>query len=294
MPRIDTTGGGYYTGLGDMVSLAWLAEGSRKTADPISFYATGDNLTVLRLLAQDVYQEPAGSEVRVSDAYHKEWDDGGAKLRLDYVREVLGIQTPLARPQTRIGQEPLAWAAQVKERFSNDLVLLFPQASTNVRAWPPAYWVDLAWMLKQRNVAAVTMLANEDERFKATPDFYWSVDLEKLTALIRLASLVVANDSGPAHLAGTMRVPTIVTAGPTRRSCVYGHIPEVMVLTSDEAPRCAGCHFMAPYRAACDLGCQALYSLQPHVVLGHVISELARISVDPPRDRRALYGGTKL
>lgn len=282
MPRINTTVGEHCTGLGDMILLAWLAEATRERRDPISFYATRGNFAILKLFGQDVRDEPTGNEVVVTAAYRRELDDGGTKLRLDYVREVLDIRSPHKRPAARIPADALAWAEETKKQFSSDLVLLFPQALWEGRAWPPAYWVELAWMLKKRNVSAVMVLAGEDKRFANSPHFLWGCDLERVAALISVSRLVVANDSGPAHLAGTIGVPTIVAAGPTRGSCVYGHIPDVTVLTSDEPPLCAGCHFKAPYRAACDLACQALYALKPHVVLGRVISKLAQIAAEPP------------
>lgn len=293
MPRINTTIGEHGTGLGDMVSLAWLAEGARGQPDPISFYATQGNYTVLKLLGQDVCDQPSGNEVAVTPAYRRELDDGGAKLRLDYVREVLGIQSPHKRPVVRLSPDAIAWAEERQRQFASDLVLLFPQALWEGRTWPPAYWVELAWMLKARNVSALVMLANKDQRFVNTPHFLWGFDLEKVAALIAVSKLVVANDSGPAHLAGTIGVPTIVSAGPTRGSCVYGHISNVFVLSSDEPPFCAGCHFKAPYRAACDLACQALYALKPHVVLGKVVSQLAQIAAQPPARPAGLAASTQ-
>jgi len=267
-----------------MVSLAWIAEGTRDTPDPISFYATRGNYTVLKLLNQDVSDQPDGTGVVVTSAYVTELREGGARLRLDYVRELLGKNTPFKRPRVRIPDDALAWAVQMKKDFGNDdLVLLFPQTLWQSRAWPACYWVELAWRLKERNVAALTLLANEDKQFTNTPHFMWGFNLNQIAALMSLAKIVVGNDSGPAHLAGTIGVPTIVTCGPTRSACVFGHIPEVIPLTNDEPPLCAGCHFKAPFRPACDQGCQALYALKPHTVLGRVVSELAAIASRPPR-----------
>jgi hypothetical protein len=283
MPRINTTVGEHYTGMGDMISLAWIAEGTRDTRDPITFYATRGNHTTLSLLGQDVTDRPDGTGVVVSTAYLTELKEGGARLRLDYVRELLRISTPYKRPLVRIPPDALAWATDTKTQLGGtDLVLLFPQTLWESRAWPACYWVELAWRLKERNVTAAVMLANEDKRFTNTPHFLWGFDLAKVAALMSVATLIVGNDSGPAHLSGTMGVPTIVTSGPTRSACVFGHIPEVISLTNDEPPLCAGCHFKPPFRAACDQGCQALYALKPHAVLGRVIAELAMINSRPP------------
>lgn len=283
MPRINTTIGPHYTGMGDMVSLAWIAEGTRDSHDPVTFFATRGNYTVLKLLGQDVTDRPNGSGVVVSTAYLTELKEGGSRLRLDYVRDLLRINTAYKRPQVIIPAEALDWAQATKKQIGgDDLVLLFPQTLWDSRAWPACYWVELAWRLKERNVNAVVMLADEDKRFTNTPHYLWGFELNKVAALMSTAKLVISNDSGPAHLSGTMRVPTVVTCGPTRSACVFGHIPDVIPLTTNEEPLCAGCHFKAPFRAACDQGCQALYALKPHVVLGRAISQLAIIAGRAP------------
>jgi hypothetical protein len=57
--------------------------------------------------------------------------------------------------------------------------------------------------------------------------------------------------------------------GPTRPT-VFAHAPAVECLASD-AIECTGCHFSAPFRAACDQGCQSLFRLDPDVVLRRVL-----------------------
>lgn len=282
MPRINTTIGDGYIGIGDMVSLAWIAEGTRDRRDPISFYAKGSNYTVLKMLGQDVTDQPAGTGIAVTAAYKNELADGGAKLRLDYVRDLLGVSTPYKRPKIRLPPEAVEWAHKTKQGFGDkDLVLLFPQTLWQSRAWPPACWIDLAWWLSERDISAVTMLANEDKQFTNTPNFMWGFDLEKVAALMSLAKIVVGNDSGPVHLSGTMGVPTLVACGPTRPACVFGHIPEVIALTNEEPPHCTGCHFKPPFRAACDQGCQALFALKPHSVLARIVTELSLLALRP-------------
>lgn len=282
MPRINTTIGDGYIGIGDMVSLAWIAEGTRDLPDPISFYAKGSNYTILKLLGQDVTNQPCGASIAVTAAYKSELADGGAKLRLNYIRDLLGINTPYKRPRIRLPPEALEWAAQTRQGFGDrDLVLLFPQTLWRSRAWPAAYWIDLAWWLNERNVSAVTMLADEDKQFTNTPHFMWGFDLAKVAALMSLAKIVVGNDSGPVHISGTMGVPTMVACGPTRLPCVFGHIPEVIALANIEPPHCTGCHFKPPFRAACDQGCQALFSLRPHAVLERIVTELAVLASRP-------------
>ncbi|HVX58997.1 MAG TPA: glycosyltransferase family 9 protein [Pirellulales bacterium] len=276
MPRVDTTEP--YRGLGDMISLAWIAEAARGGPAPLSFYAKRDgHYSLLDMLGQDVTDDPTDQGMTVGEAYKRELEDGGARLRLDYLCEALGVEKAFRRPHLRLPQQAIAWARQVKQNHGERLALIFPQTLWQSRAWPSCYWVDLAWRLKEGGISVIVMLQNEDDRFKNTPTYMWGFDLARLAALLSIASLVIGNDSGPAHLAGTAGARTIALCGPTRGACVFGHIPNVLPLASaDETPGCSGCHFKAPFRAACDEGCQALYSLKPDIVLAQALALLNR------------------
>lgn len=289
MPRINTDLDKYY-GIGDLACLAWIAEGARATADPMTFHAKpGTKYSVLELLGQEVANVPDDSGICVYQAYENELKDRGKKRRVDYIREVLAIDTPLIRPTLRVPADDLAWAHKTRDDIGGEeLVLMFPQTHWTPREWPACYWSDLGWQLAERNVPTLVMLTHEDQRYTNMPRFFWGFSLTSVAALMSVATLVVAVDSGPAHLAAAIGVPTIVLMGPTRPECVFGHVPEVMALASQDLPGCTGCHFGAPFRAACDQGCQMLYALRPHVVLAKIVSELALIRRGPRRKPRSL------
>lgn len=292
MPRINTDLDKYY-GIGDLACLAWIAGGTRGTADPMTFHAKpGTKFSVLELLGQEVAHLPEDAGTCVYQAYENELKDRGKKRRVDYVREVLGIDTPLVRPTIRVPADDLAWARQTQAEIGGDeLVLIFPQTHWTPREWPACYWSDLGWQLAERNVPTLVMLSHEDRRYTNMPRFFWGFPLTKVVALMSTAAMVVAVDSGPAHLAATMGVPTIVLMGPTRPECVFGHVPDVMALASQELPNCAGCHFGPPFRAACDQGCQMLYALRPYTVLAKIVSELALIRRSLRRPPLSLAAG---
>jgi hypothetical protein len=95
---LDTTKGEHLTALGDMVSLAWIAEGMRGTGNAISFLATKGNYDVLALLDQR-FASARKNGISVSDAYRRELADHAARSRLNYVRELLGRSSPPKRPR---------------------------------------------------------------------------------------------------------------------------------------------------------------------------------------------------
>lgn len=277
MPRLNTTDS--HPAVGDMVMLAGLAEAARESNDPIAFYAPRDgHYRLLRLMGQDVNDDPRHTGMSLSPAYEAETRDAGRKPRIDYLREFLRLESGFSRPTFSFSPADLEWARQTQQDHGEDLVLLFPQATRKCQEWPACYWVELAWQLKARNVSVLVVLNNQEEQLMNVPRVIWGFDLGKVAALIGLSALVVAGDVDGAHLAGAMNVPAIALCGPTRPECAFHHLPAIIALSSSGPPHCAGCHFQSPYRPACDLGCQVLYAVQPHVVLGRTVSELAVIT----------------
>src|SRR5262245_3738263 len=97
--KIDLETAQYYSGLGAIVTLAWLAEGAKGGPDPITFHRTRD-LPLLRLLGLAVDPEPGG--VCLDPVYKAEVDDGCRLPRLEYIRRFLGMATAPARPDLHI------------------------------------------------------------------------------------------------------------------------------------------------------------------------------------------------
>jgi lipopolysaccharide heptosyltransferase II len=64
-------------------------------------------------------------------------------------------------------------------------------------------------------------------------------DLRTTMALIKQASLVVTNDSGPMHIAAALGVPVVAVFGPTDPAIVGPYSPKAVVLKGEEA--CTPC-----------------------------------------------------
>jgi hypothetical protein len=260
-----------YAGLGDLVMWAWLVEGSRLGADPITIYRKRD-AALTEMLGLTIDAEPGG--LNIDPVYELEIKERCRVPRVDYIRQHLKLSTPLVRPTLRIPWQDEEWADQTVRELDRPLVLLFPQVAWKPREWPAPYWIDLAWRLKARRLSVVMVLAAEDPRYKATPLFWWNYPLPRIAAIMKRAALVVGNDSFPAHLAGTLGVPTLALMGPTR-PLSFAHVPEVQCLATSRLP-CVGCHFQEPFRAACDQGCAALFQLLPDDVLRCICDKMQR------------------
>src|SRR5687767_9811373 len=97
--KIDLENYKGYSGLGDIVMLAWLAEGCRRAGQAVRFHRTR-NLDLMEMFGLTVDPEPGG--VGLDEPYKAELADRCRRPRLDYVREFLGVAAPPARPALRL------------------------------------------------------------------------------------------------------------------------------------------------------------------------------------------------
>jgi heptosyltransferase I len=125
-----------------------------------------------------------------------------------------------------------------EERF----VLITPDAGWGAKQWPAERYGAVAARLGRRGYRVlVNASLSEDtiaEEVKASSEGFAAVfpcDLPQLIALTRRASLVIAGDTGPLHLAAALERPVVALFGPTdparngpyrTRSRVLRHGPE--------------------------------------------------------------------
>lgn len=240
--------GRYCAGLGDVVTWAWLANGSV----PLSFYAVGRNREMLELLGCRIVDSPEGS-IDPHDAYNKELAERCARPRVVIWAEHIGIPCEPKRPE--VGIDRLGFMAR--------RVVLCPHTHFKTREWPAAYWMDLNWQLRERNCDVVWMLEHDDRQYvnRGPSVAYFGNSMRDCAKLLNSAAIVIGNDSMPAHLGGTIGRPTLAMMGPTHRN-VFAHVSDVLPMHS-EAVDCVGCHFGRPFRVACDMMCAGLATLLP-------------------------------
>jgi heptosyltransferase-1 len=112
-----------------------------------------------------------------------------------------------------------------------DFVLIAPTAGWGAKQWPAERFGTVAAELGQRGIRVLVNgayetdgVANEVVRVSGGYGIAAPTDLGELIALTRRASLVIAGDTGPLHLAAALKKPVVALFGPTNpaRNGPYG------------------------------------------------------------------------
>ena len=141
----------------------------------------------------------------------------------------LGIDDPApGRCEYYLSDEERAWAGAWLREHAIDparpLVILHPGANWAHKRWPAERFGQLADRLAQRGASVVVSGGPDDVRLitavlgamsKPPIVLAGQTTLRQLAACLERASLVITNDTGPAHLAAALGRPLIALFGPT-------------------------------------------------------------------------------
>ncbi len=119
----------------------------------------------------------------------------------------------------------------LREIASNKFAILNPGSGWGAKCWPPERFAEVARRLSASGIASIVNYAPSEEKLAyslaklsggtARPIF---ATIPHLIALTRRASLFIGGDTGPLHLAATLRIPVVALFGPTdpARNGPYG------------------------------------------------------------------------
>jgi heptosyltransferase-1 len=185
-------------------------------------------------------------ESLASFAYQQKWNVNFYQHAIVRMRSLfslaLGYPLPQTEPDYGLNQQSFLSAA------NNEKYLVFLFGTTwGSKQWPASYWSELA------NLAGVsgyrvkisgysTEECEEAERIAAgskVVDIIPRLDIKAMAALLANANAVVAVDTGFAHLAAALSVPTVSIYGPTNPAYT-GALGKVSVHVAADFP-CAPC-----------------------------------------------------
>lgn len=156
-------------------------------------------------------------------------DDIHAVDRYLLATSFLGAEVGEAVFPIAVSDADEAWAKQQVGHIPPDqpLVLVNPSARWITKQWPLERFADVCRRLAGESVSVALIGGAEDvERCRrlqelvgmSLPDLSGKTTLKQLAALMRHASLLLTNDSGPMHMAVAMGLPVVAIFGPTNPS----------------------------------------------------------------------------
>jgi heptosyltransferase-1 len=135
------------------------------------------------------------------------------------------------RPLLPVDEDAETRHRSIIERSGERFVIMNPGAGWGAKRWPVERYGQVAAMLHELGYAVLTNSSPDekdlaDELIKASGNIAISMegDLNTLIAITRRASLAIAGDTGPLHLACALGVPVVGIFGPTdpARNGPYG------------------------------------------------------------------------
>lgn len=161
-------------------------------------------------------------------------------------------------------------------------IVINPGARWNNKRWPAEYFAELVRLLSSGfpEHRFAIMGGREDRPVgrriaEAAPDRCFDLtgqtSLQEMIHWIRLAEVVITNDTGPMHVAVAVRTPVVALFGPTdpRRTGPYGQVDRVLRHAMPCAPCMKNvCWFERPL--------ECLRAVTPGVVFNEVLSQLRR------------------
>jgi len=138
---------------------------------------------------------------------------------------VIGIRTKNTEPELFISQEEKRWAEEFLDKYSKGTVQvgMIIGSKAETRRWPLERFAELTRRLVDTYNADIFLLGSAHDRAlaeriislseRAPVDLTGKLTLRQSIALIEKLHLVVANDTGPMHIAAILGVPTVTFFG---------------------------------------------------------------------------------
>jgi len=161
---------------------------------------------------------------------------------------------------------------------ANGYAVLLPGTNWPTKRWPAGHFAALVPILRERFHLPTIVAGSPSEvelcsQIPAELDLTGKTTLRQLVALLEGAALVIANDSGPMHIAAALGRPLVTLFGPTNptRTGPYDRPETVLRL---DIP-CSPCYSRRCSHQSC------LQWLTPEHVLTHVRQQLPRNPLIP-------------
>lgn len=215
---------------------------------------------------------------------------------LHLVRTAFDVEGPAEWPTLTV---PLSVQRDAEELLretgmSDPLLAVVPASRWASKRFPPQFFASvldhvytrradvIPWLVGTLGEAPTAELVRASCRHAKPVSLMGRTPLPVLTALVQRSAAVLANDSGPLHLATACRTPSVALFGPTdpRKTGPYGPDHTVFRGVCGQAP----C-----FRPVCPQSEQYCTNLDPHQVADALLRAIDRVPADASAPGPALY-----
>ena len=151
----------------------------------------------------------------------------GQRHEVEYNLELLrAVGMPTAVPAWWLPRRPAdeeAVARVLAQRgiaAADSVLVIHPWSSNPVKEWPLDRYHQVVRQLASQGARRMVVIGGPEERLRARAvagwpvvDFVGQLTLPQLAALLRRATLMLSNDSGPVHVAAAVGTPTVTLFG---------------------------------------------------------------------------------
>lgn len=260
-------------GLGDATVYCWLIHSLRAAGIPVLMNPAGRGLPIYDLFSippewrstkPGALRQHPPKAVFPSTGWLSSWITGHGFPLVPFVRP------PYTQPDSSVGERALSdWHGRGHPTLPR--ILICPDVMYSIRRWPASHYALLARWLTDAGFQVLVLLHHWDPGHPY-PYAIGGVPVPHMIELIRSADLLICNDSGPAHIGGTLNTRTLALCGPSPH-LFFSHLPSVTTLhvSPNEVP-CVECNFQTDrgWGARCNAGCAATAALTPLSVLSAV------------------------
>jgi ADP-heptose:LPS heptosyltransferase len=163
------------------------------------------------------------ASIRAGFGHHR--GSGLYQVRIPRAQEILGVERPvhtaehlasamfyLGCPQCDI---PRAQLFALSESHRRPYAVIHPTAAAQYKTWQPGGFVTVARHLRDRYGLDPVFIGSSDDGMEPFKDFECVIGapLSVIISMLSKASVFVGNDSGPAHIAASFKVPLVVLFG---------------------------------------------------------------------------------
>lgn len=176
---------------------------------------------------------------------YERYFDSVSHLRIGYD----GKGTEISYPEASV-QKARKLLAEAGYNFDKPLVVVCPSATYFNKKWKPEGFIETSrYLVKEKSCFIIIHGGKDDVMLcnsiatsvgEGSASLAGMLSLSESAALLKLATLVIANDSGLLHLAQSQKTPVVAIYGPTTRELGYFPLAENSTVIETDLP-CRPC-----------------------------------------------------